>query len=112
MGGLGNVDDNLLNSPRGAYGASAVRRFDEALNRWSIWWLDARHPTIDAPVHGTFADGVGTFIGEDTLDGKPILVRFTWSKITPTTAHWSQAFSPDGGRTWEINWDMDFERVS
>ena len=112
MGGLGNVDDNLLNSPGGAYGASAVRRFDEALNRWSIWWLDARHPTIDAPVHGAFADGVGTFIGEDTLDGRPILVRFTWSKITPTTAHWSQAFSPDGGRTWEVNWDMDFERVS
>ncbi len=112
MGGLGNVDDNLLNSPGGAYGASAVRRFDEALNRWSIWWLDARHPTIDAPVHGAFADGVGTFIGEDTLDGKPILVRFTWSKITSTTAHWSQAFSPDCGRTWEVNWDMAFERIS
>ena len=53
-----------------------------------------------------------TFTREDVLEGKPIIVRFTWSKITPTTARWSQAFSPDGGKTWEINWDMEFERVS
>lgn len=112
MGGLGNVDDNVLNIPEGAYGATGVRRFNAKLNRWSIWWLDARYPNIDPPVHGSFKDGVGTFVGEDTFEGKPILVRFTWSKITPTTAHWSQAFSPDNGRTWEVNWDMEFERMS
>ncbi|MDO9337758.1 MAG: hypothetical protein Q7T61_15295 [Caulobacter sp.] len=112
MGGLGNVDDNVLNIPGGAYGAVGVRRFDAKLNRWSIWWLDARYPDIDKPVHGGFRDGVGTFVGEDVFEGRPILVRFTWSKITPSTAHWSQAFSPDGGATWEVNWDMDFERVT
>jgi hypothetical protein len=112
MGGLGNVDDNVLNIPGDAYGATGVRRFDPKLNRWSIWWLDARYPSIEPPVHGGFKDGVGTFVGEDVFEGKPILVRFTWSKITPTTAHWSQAFSPDNGKTWEVNWDMDFERVS
>lgn len=111
MGGLGNVDDNILNIPTGAYGAVGVRRFDPGLNRWSIWWLDARYPSIEPPVHGGFKDGVGTFTGEDIFEGKPIIVRFMWSRITPTTAHWSQAFSPDGGQTWEVNWDMDFERV-
>jgi hypothetical protein len=112
MGGLGNVDDNILNIPTGAYGAVGVRRFDPKLNRWSIWWLDARYPSIEPPVHGGFKDGVGTFTGEDVFEGKPIVVCFMWSKITPTTAHWSQAFSPDGGQTWEVNWNMDFERVS
>jgi hypothetical protein len=112
MGGLGNVDDNVLNIPGDAYGATGVRRFDAKLNRWSIWWLDARYPSIEPPVHGGFKNGVGTFVGEDVFEGKPILVRFTWSKITPTTAHWSQAFSPDNGKSWEVNWDMDFERVS
>lgn len=112
MGGLGNFDDNILNIPGGAYGASGVRRFDPTLNRWSIWWLDARYPSIEPPVHGGFKDGVGTFVGEDVFEGKPILVRFTWSKITADTAHWSQAFSANNGKTWEVNWDMDFERVS
>ena len=31
---------------------------------------------------------------------------------TPASAHWEQAFSPDGGKTWEVNWVMEFSRAS
>lgn len=55
--------------------------------------------------------GVGTFIGDDTLRDRPVKVRFRWSQITPTSAHWDQAFSPDGGATRETNWLMEFTRV-
>jgi hypothetical protein len=58
-----------------------------------------------------FQGGVGTFFANDTFRGKPIRVRFVWSQITPSSAHWEQAFSPDEGKTWEINWKMDFTRV-
>jgi hypothetical protein len=27
-------------------------------------------------------------------------------------ARWEQAFSDDGGATWETNWTMDFARVA
>jgi hypothetical protein len=33
------------------------------------------------------------------------------SKITPNSAQWEQAFSEDGGKTWETNWIMELERV-
>lgn len=89
-----------------------MRLFDPAKRRWSIWWIDGRVLKLDAPVHGGFADGVGTFIGEDSFEGRPILVRFTWSEITDDAARWSQAFSDDGGRTWEVNWDMRFRRTA
>jgi hypothetical protein len=59
---------------------------------------------------GSFANGVGTFYADDTLRGKKVRVRFTWSDITPTSARWEQAFSPDGGKTWEVNWKMEFKR--
>lgn len=67
---------------------------------------------LDAPLQGKFENGVGTFFGEDTFEGKPIRLRFIWSEITATHARWEQAFSPDGGATWEVNWVMHFDRVS
>jgi len=111
LGGLGTVDDNVLELPSGTYRAVGIRAFDTEAGHWSIWWLDARTPTIEPPVRGNFKDGVGTFVGDDTFDGRPILVRFVWSAITPTSAHWEQAFSPDGGATWETNWTMEFTRA-
>ena len=51
---------------------------------------------------------VGVFEGEDTFEGRPIRVRFTWTGVTTETPHWEQAFSEDGGETWETNWVMDF----
>ena len=62
------------------------------------------------PVHGWFEGDVGEFEGCDTFEGRPIRVRFTWSRVTTPTPRWEQAFSEDAGRTWERNWVMDFTR--
>jgi hypothetical protein len=111
LGGLGNVDDNVIELPDGTYRAATVRTFDPATRQWSIWWIDGRNPlTIDVPVRGAFTDGVGTFLCEDVFDGRPIQVRFLWSEIAQNTARWEQAFSQDSGTTWETNWIMEFAR--
>ncbi len=111
LGGLGNVDDNVLELPGGTYRALTMRTFDPATRQWAIWWVDGRHPhRLDPPVVGGFADGVGTFECDDELRGQPIRVRYVWSDITATSARWQQAFSPDGGQTWETNWVMALTR--
>lgn len=112
LGGKGNVDDNVLSMPAGTYRGVGLRAFDSTTRKWSIWWLDARNPVIEPPVHGGFENGVGTFIGDDTFNAVPIKVRFRWSEITSDSAHWDQAFSTDGGATWEFNWHMDFKRAA
>ena len=114
MDGYANVDDNLFNTPEGAYRGVGLRSYDPKTGQWAIWWLDGRNPfgELDPPVKGRFERGVGTFYATDTLRGKPIRVRFVWSGITPTTAHWEQAYSADDGKTWEVNWIMDFTRVA
>jgi hypothetical protein len=66
---------------------------------------------LDPPVVGAFRNGVGTFSANDTLNGRPIVVRYIWSDITRTSAKWQQAFSDDGGKTWETNWIMEFHRL-
>lgn len=112
IGGLGNIDDNVLELPAEAYRAATLRVFDPAARLWSIWWVDGRAPRLEPPVHGRFEGGVGTFLGDDVLDdGRPVRVRFTWSDITSRSARWDQAFSADGGGTWEDNWTMRFGRA-
>jgi hypothetical protein len=111
LGGLGNFDENVIELPQGTYLASTVRLFNPEQARWSIYWIDARDPKLDEPVHGTFVDGVGTFFGEDTFEGRPIRIRFLWSQIKERSARWEQAFSADAGATWEPNWIMEFERA-
>ncbi|HEV7576268.1 MAG TPA: DUF1579 domain-containing protein [Caldimonas sp.] len=112
LGGLGNVDDNVVDLPGGAYRAVSIRSFDPATRRWAIWWLDGRDPhRIDVPVVGAFAAGVGTFHADETFKGRPIRVRFRWTDTTTPSPRWEQAFSPDAGATWETNWMMRFVRV-
>jgi len=113
LGRQGNVDDNLMNMPGGAYRGASFRAFDPETGTWAIWWIDSRYPhTLDVPVVGGFEGGVGTFFCNDTLRGQPIRVRYEWSHITLTTCQWEQAFSPDGGETWETNWVMHFTRTA
>jgi hypothetical protein len=113
MGSYSNVDDLVLNVPGAPYRGVALRSFDPKTHQWSIWWVDSRTPLgpLDPPMRGSFQNGIGTFYGGDTLNGKPVRARFIWSKITRTTCHWEQAYSPDEGRTWETNWVQDIERA-
>jgi hypothetical protein len=112
LGGLGNVEDNVLHLPEGPYRAIAVRSFNPQTLQWAIWWLDGRAPgQLDVPVLGSFADGVGTFYADDTLNGAPIRIRFTWFTSNPENPRWEQAFSSDNGASWETNWTMDFTRA-
>lgn len=112
MKGRGTFDDNYIGVPTGPYRAVGIRCYDPSTQKWAIWWLDERHPrAIEPPVYGNFKDGVGTFIGDDINNGKPVLTRFIWSNITANSAHWEQAESPDGGKTWETNWRMELTRV-
>ena len=59
---------------------------------------------------GGFQDGVGEFYNQEELDGRAIFVRFIFSDITPTAFRLEQAFSADGGKSWEANWIATFER--
>jgi hypothetical protein len=112
LGGGGNIDDNVLALPGGAYQALSLRTFDLASKLWSIWWLDGRYPTkIDNPVVGDFENGVGTFVADEVMADKPIRVRFLWTRTDTAHPRWEQAFSADGGVSWECNWTMDFTRM-
>lgn len=107
--GLGNQDEVTYDDGGEVLGLS-FRFFDPARERWSILWIDSRHRVLDPPVVGAFDGDTGVFHGEDVFQGRPIRFRFIWSRTATPNPRWEQAFSDDGGRTWETNWVMDFAR--
>ena len=110
LGGLGNMDENVLELPAGTYQAVTLRLFDPARAVWTIHWIDARMTQVDAPMIGGFVDGAGEFFGDDSLNGQPIRVRFRWFIDDADHCRWEQAFSADDSASWETNWTMAFER--
>jgi hypothetical protein len=88
--------------------AQTLRLYDPATGLWSIWLADAAHGKLAGPpTVGSFHDGRGEFLDAEDFNGRPIVVRYVWTRPTPTTAHMEQSFSPDWGRTWEVNWICD-----
>jgi hypothetical protein len=56
------------------------------------------------PVVGEFEGRRGEFYDQEEYKGRAILVRYVWTDVSPTSARMEQSFSPDGGKTWEVNW--------
>lgn len=112
LGGQGNLEEYEATLPDGTpVRAVALRLYEPATRRWTIRWANAASGTLDAPMTGTFRDGVGAFYSHEDYRGRMVLVRFRWTHDGPDAARWEQAFSADGGATWETNWVMDFART-
>ncbi|HWM88683.1 MAG TPA: hypothetical protein VNO33_22690 [Kofleriaceae bacterium] len=107
VGGLGNVDHlHCPDFPGGPLEGMTIRAFDPRTRLWSIYWLDNRVCELQPPVIGRFEGRRGEFHGDDTFAGRPIRVRYIWNHSGANAATWEQAFSTDGGETWETNWRM------
>lgn len=115
LGGLCNVDEaQRINAASGAgYVGTALRCLNSQTQQWSIYWVGASDGVLQLPpVVGGFSDGVGIFDADEMINDRMTRVRFTWSGISSSTAHWQQAFSLDQGASWEINWTMAFTRIN
>jgi hypothetical protein len=94
----------------------SLRLYDPHTRQWTIYWSDNRFSAgvLQPPVKGVFDHGRGVFEGPDHFGKAAITVRYTytWHGNDPNHVRWTQAFSPDNGKTWETNWIMDFTRTS
>ena len=87
-----------------------LRLYNPKSRQWSMSFTASRSGVIDAPLVGDYSTGHGEFYGPDTFNDRAILVRLL---LFPGTDTWrsEQAFSADGGKTWETNWVTTYKRV-
>jgi hypothetical protein len=109
-GGAANIEEYEAELPSGPVRGLALRLYDPRARQWSIHWASGDIGKLDRPMIGDFETGRGLFYGADSVDGREVLSRFIWTPIGPDACRWEQAFSADGGESWETNWVMDFTR--
>src|SRR5580658_862141 len=80
-----------------------LRLYNPQSHEWSFNFASSSDGTMNRPMIGEFKNGRGEFIDQEPFNGRTILVRHVFTDITPDSHHFEQAFSDDGGKTWEPN---------
>lgn len=102
--GRANLVELDVTGPAGSIVGLNLRLYDPRSEEWSLHYANSRTGELTPPVTGSFTDGRGTFFGEETLGDRKVLVKFEISQEAPEQWRYEQAFSADGGATWEKNW--------
>jgi hypothetical protein len=111
-GGKANLVELEADGPAGHLELVSFRLYNPESHQWSLNVASSRGGALGIPTIGGFKNGRGEFFDQETYDGRAILVRFVIYDITPESCHFQQAFSGDGGKTWEVNWIATDTRVT
>lgn len=98
-----NVGLVEADGPAGHLEIFTLRLYNPETHEWSIYFANSASGALSQPAVGQFKNGRGEFLDQETYNGATILLRFSISDITPNSVRFAQAFSADGGRTWEEN---------
>jgi hypothetical protein len=107
-GGRGQLEQFEASGAAGRIEGLTLRTYNPQTHQWSLYWANSNDGKVFVPQIGEFKGDTGEFYGTYTVNGKYVYVRFIW---WPKTMHFEQAFSNDGGKTWEVNWITDQTRV-
>jgi hypothetical protein len=109
-GGRANLVELEVHGSTGKFEGLNLRLYDPQSHQWSLNFAGT-DGVLSQPTIGEFKNGRGEFFDQEVVNGRAILVRFIISIVNPNLCHFEQAFSDDGGKTWEVNWIATDTRV-
>lgn len=110
--GRANLEEIEADGPTGHLEGLTLRLYNPESRQWYLYWANSRSGTLGTPNVGEFKKGRGEFYSQDQFNGRTIMVRQIYSDITQNSYNFEQAFSDDGGKTWEANWVASLTRES
>jgi hypothetical protein len=102
--GRANLVELTADGPTGHFEGLNLRLYNPQSHQWSLNFANSRSGTLGQPTIGGFVDGRGEFYDQEDFNGRAVLVRFVITPHDADTVHFEQAFSDDGGKSWEVNW--------
>jgi hypothetical protein len=109
--GAANLGEIELDGPKGHIEGLSLRVYNPDAKQWNVHFANSASGVVGDAMVGGFEGGRGEFHDQETYEGRAVFVRFVFSDITKDTFRFEQAFSADGGRTWEPNWIATFTRT-
>ena len=101
--GRANLGEVELDGAAGHLELLTLRLYNPQTRQWSMNITSSAAGMLSPPAVGSFDGERGEFFDQEDYNGRSVLVRFKVSVLTPTTCRFEQAFSVDGGKTWEVN---------
>ena len=101
--GKAQLEEIEADGPKGHWEGMSLFLYDPVAHQWSQTFIGSAAGVFTPGFVGSFHDGIGELFQQDTLDGRSILVRATWSNITPTSHQYEEDYSADGGKTWDLS---------
>ena len=95
--------------PAGHLEILGLRLYNPDSHQWSVYFITPG--SVSKPAVGEFINGRADFYDQEIYKGRYIFLRFSVSDITPKSCHFEQAFSDDGGKSWEVNFIVDETRL-
>ena len=109
--GRGNLGELDVRGSSGNILGLSLRLYDAQTQQWNISWANSNNGELGPPMVGGFDEsGRGEFYNQERYNGRAIFVRFIFSDVTDSSFRLEQAFSADGGKSWEANWIAEFSR--
>ena len=109
--GRANLAEIVTDGPSGHLEFLSLRLYNPTAHQWSLNFASSKGGTLGVPMIGEFKNGRGEFYDQEEFNGRMILVRFVFEVVTADSTRDEQAFSDDGGKTWEVNWVNTQRRV-
>jgi hypothetical protein len=98
--GRASLEEIETDGPSGHWEGMNLFLYDPVAHQWSQTFVNSKVGRLSGGMVGSFSDGRGELLGQDTIDGRTILVRAVWSQIQPDSHQYEESYSADGGKTW------------
>jgi hypothetical protein len=110
-GGAANLVELVVDGPAGHFEGLSLRLYDPHAKQWSLNFANRAGGTLSIPTIGEFRGGRGEFYDQEEVNGRAVLVRFVIVVVDADSCRFEQAYSADGGKSWEVNWTAIDTRV-